>query len=101
MAAASQGFQSLYEYGPDAISVIDKDGKFLYGSASTARVLGYQPDELIEQNYLDLIHPEDRDRPRWALKDVLANSRGPLQWDARILNKDGEYSWVDSTVSNL
>jgi PAS domain S-box-containing protein len=101
MAAALQGFQSLYEYGPDAISVIDKDGKFLYGSASTAKVLGYHPEELIGQNYLDLIHPEDRNRPRWALKEVLTQASGPLQWDARILNKDGKYSWVDSTVSNL
>jgi len=101
MAAALQRFQSLYEYGPDAISVIDKDGKFLYGSNSTAKVLGYQPEELIGQNYLELIHPEDRDRPRWALKQVLAQASGPLQWDARILNKDGKYSWIDSTVSHL
>jgi hypothetical protein len=32
---------------------------------------------------------------------VLAKPPGPFQWDARILHKDGNYGWVESTVSNL
>jgi light-regulated signal transduction histidine kinase (bacteriophytochrome) len=32
---------------------------------------------------------------------VLAKPPGPLQWDARVRRKDGNYSWVESTVSNL
>ncbi|MGA3202614.1 MAG: ATP-binding protein [Bryobacteraceae bacterium] len=100
MAASFQGFRSLIEHSPDAISVIDPQGEILYGSASTARIFGYQPEELVGRNCLELIHPEDRDDSRRALEQVLAN-HGPLQWDARILNKDGNYSWVESTVSNL
>ena len=94
------GFRSLIEYSPDAISVIDIQGDILYGSASTTKIFGYQPEELVGRNCLELIHPDDRDHTRRALKDILAKS-GPLQWDARILNKDGSYSWVESTVSNL
>jgi PAS domain S-box-containing protein len=41
MAAAFQGFRSFTNTA-DAISVIDKHGNFVYGSASTAKVLGYQ-----------------------------------------------------------
>ena len=98
--ATFQGFRSLIEHSPNAISVIDAQGDILYGSASTANILGYQPEELVGRNCLELVHPEDRDHSRKALRDVLAKS-GPLQWDARILNKDGSYSWVESTVSNL
>jgi PAS domain S-box-containing protein len=95
-----QGFRSLIEHSPDAISVIDARGEILYGSASTTKVFGYQPEELVGRNCLELIHPEDLDDSRRALKDIQAKS-GPLQWDARILNKDGSYSWVESTVSNM
>jgi len=95
-----QGFRSLIEHSPDAISVIDARGDILYGSASTTRIFGYQPEELVGRNCLELIHPEDRDHSRRAMKDVLAKS-SPLQWDARILHKDGNYAWVESTVSNL
>jgi PAS domain S-box-containing protein len=102
MAAASfQGFQALIENSPDAISLIDTDGEILYGSTSTAKIFGYQPEELVGRNCLELIHPEDRAYSSRALREVVAKPPGPLQWDARVRHKDGNYSWVESTVSNL
>jgi PAS domain S-box-containing protein len=101
MASSFQGFRSLVEYSPDAISVIDSEGEILYGSASTATIFGYRPEELVGRNCLELIHPEDRDHSSWTLREVVAKPPGPLQWDARILHKDGGYPWVESTISNL
>src|SRR5882757_904980 len=101
MAASFQGFRSLIENSPDAISLIDPHGEVLYASASTAKVFGYQPEELVGRNGLDLIHPEDREHSSRALEQVLAGPPGPLQWHARVRRKDGTYSWVESTVSNL
>jgi PAS domain S-box-containing protein len=101
MAASLQDFKSLIENGPDAVSLIDADGQILYGSASMTRLFGYQPEELLGRNCLEMIHPEDRDHSNRALQDVLAKPPGPLQWDARVCRKDGKYSWVESTVSNL
>ena len=101
MAAPFQGFQSLIENSPDAISLVDRRGEILYGSASTNRLFGYQPRELVGRNCLDLIHPEDRDHSNRALQDVLRKSPGPVQWEARVLRKDKHYCWVENTVSNL
>jgi PAS domain S-box-containing protein len=101
MAASFQGFRSLVENSPDAISLIDSQGEILYGSASTTKIFGYHPEELLGRNCLELIHPEDRDHSGRALQDVLAKPPGPCQWDARVRRKDGTYSWVESTVSNL
>jgi len=101
MASSFQGFKSLIEKGPDAISLIDVDGEILYGSASTTRLFGYQPEELLGRNCLEFIHPEDRRHSIRALQDVLAKPPVPLRWDARVRSKDGTYCWVESTVSNL
>jgi len=101
MTAPFKNLKSHDGCSGDAISVINERWEILQGSAATAQILGYHPDELIGRNYLDLIHPEDRDHSSRVLKEVLANPPGLLQWDARILNQDGKYSWVDSTVSNL
>jgi len=101
MAASFQGFRSLIENSPDAISLIDTQGEILYGSASTTKIFGYYPEELLGRNCLELIHPEDRDHSSRALQNVLAKPPGPCQWDARVRCKDGNYSWVESTVSNL
>ena len=101
MAASFQGFRSLIENSPDAISLIDRRGEILYGSPSTARILGYQPEELVGRNCLELTHPEDRDDSSRALREVLARPPGPLQWEARLRHKNGNYCWVESVVFNL
>jgi PAS domain S-box-containing protein len=99
MASSFQAFRSLIEHSPDAISVIDSEGQILYGSAATTKIFGYKPEEMVGRNCLELIHPEDRAYSSWALKEVQA--KGLLQWEVRILHKDGNYCWVESTVSNL
>jgi len=99
--AAFQGFRSLIENSPDAISLIDTEGKILYGSASITKIFGYHPEEIVGRNCLDLVHPEDRDQASRALTEALYQPPGPLQWDARVRHKNGNYCWVESTVSNL
>jgi PAS domain S-box-containing protein len=101
MSASFQGFRSLIDNSPDAISLVDADGEIIYGSPSTTRLFGYPPEELLGRNCLDLIHPEDRGHSSSALQEVLSRPPGPLQWDARFRCKDGIYSWVENTASNL
>jgi PAS domain S-box-containing protein len=101
MAISFQGFRSLIENSPDAISLIDTQGEILYGSASSTRILGYEPDEMVGRNCLDLIHPEDRDQANGTWQELLLTPPGPFQWDARVRHKDGSYCWVESTLSNL
>jgi PAS domain S-box-containing protein len=91
----------LIDNSPDAVSLIDRQGEILYGSASTTKLFGYQPEEFVGRNCLDLIHPEDRDQATRILREVLAKPPGPLHWDARIRHQNGDYSWFESTVSNL
>ncbi len=101
MAASFQGFRSLVENSPDAISLINPEGRILYGSASTAKIFGYRPEEMVGRSCLDLMHPEDREPSTRALKAVLAEPKGPCQWNLRVRHKDGNYRWIESTVTNL
>ena len=101
MAASFQGFRSLIENSPDAISLIDEEGEILYGSASTTKILGYRPEELLGRNCLELIHPDDRDHSSRLCGRCSPSRPDRSQWDARVRHKDGNYSWVESTVSNL
>ena len=101
MAGTAERFQALVENSPDAISLVDAEGQVLYASASTARVLGYQPEELLGRNGLDLLHPQDRDHSIRTLKIVLAEPQSPTRTQVRVRQKDGKWRWVESTASNL
>lgn len=101
MASSLKCFRSLIENSPDAISLVSPEGKVMYASASTAKILGYQPKELLGRNGLDLLHPQDRDRSLRTLKQVLAEPHSHNRIEARVRQKDGHWRWVESTASNL
>ena len=101
MAGSSEQFQALIENSPDAISLVDPEGQVLYASASTAKVLGYQPEELLGRNGLDLLHPQDRDHSIRTLKTVQSDPQSPTRMQVRVRQKDGQWRWVESTASNL
>ena len=52
--------ETLLDHTVDIIVVLDEVGEFQYANGAVRRVLGYDPEELIGRNALDLIHPDDR-----------------------------------------
>ena len=55
---------------------LDRTGAVTYASPSSAKVLGFQPEELLGALPGELIHPDDLDRLRRDMSRALA-SRGP------------------------
>jgi diguanylate cyclase (GGDEF)-like protein/PAS domain S-box-containing protein len=73
---------------PDAVCVVDAEGRFLFVSASFERIFGYAPDEVIGLKTFDLIHPDDRATTLHEAEQVMA---GALQrhFRNRYMHKDG------------
>jgi PAS domain S-box-containing protein len=94
-------FRALIESSFDAISLLDSDANITYASASTARVLGYRPYELVGRNALELMHSDDLETVRQTLEEARTNARGPVQVRARMLAKDRQWRWVEGTFTNL
>jgi PAS domain S-box-containing protein len=94
-------FRALLEHSFDGISLIDEQGNVLYASASTKRILGYEPQELIGRSSLALLHPEDLPKIRMALAEVLAKPHIPVQMQFRARHKNGQYRWIESNSTNL
>jgi PAS domain S-box-containing protein len=101
MATTLDGFRTLIENSSDAIFLVNAKTEIMYASASTAKVLGYQPEELLGRNGLELVHPQDREDSTRALQEVIAKPQSPRQMHARVRRKNGEWCWVESTASNL
>jgi PAS domain S-box-containing protein len=52
-------YRLITENTRDLICLLDAQNKFLYASPSFDLVLGYKPDDLIDTDYFQLIHPDD------------------------------------------
>ncbi len=73
---------------PDAVCVVDVDGRFLFVSASFERILGYTPDEVLGRKAFDFVHPDDRAA---TVQQAARVTAGALQrhFRNRYLHKDG------------
>ena len=102
MKRSFQGFRSVVEHSPDAIIVINVQKDILHWSASNANVLGYEPQELLGRNCLELVHPEDRGDASRALESALSDSKTLVKRDSRVRHRkrqllvDGEHRFQSS-----
>jgi PAS domain S-box-containing protein len=94
-------FRALVENSSDAITLLDRHGSIRYASASSLRILGYPAIELTGRSTFEFIHPEDISGARRTLRQAVARPRLPIQVHLRVRTKDGEWRWIEATVSNL
>ena len=101
MTGSSELYRALIENSSEAIFLVNPESEIVYASSSTTKVLGYQPEEIVGTNGMELVHPQDRDHSGRALRQVLAKPRCPMQTQARVRRSDGQWCWLESTASNL
>ena len=84
----------------DVLLVIDRDGWIRYVNESVWTALGRRPEEVVEQHFLGLVHPDDRDRTLQAFAMQL-EGRQPPSVELRVLHADGSSVWFDVDSSDL
>ncbi len=96
-----QLFRSLIERSTDGITLMSPDGIVIYASPSTERIIGYTPEELAQMNWMELIHPDDRQRVASDVKQMLDHHEDFISIVHRLHDKDGSWLWIDGTITNL
>jgi PAS domain S-box-containing protein len=64
--------ESLIKNAPDPVFVADLEGKILQANDAASQLLGFRPDELIEQSLSKFISPEETQEFTAALREVVA-----------------------------
>lgn len=94
-------FKSITDNSLDGVRLIDENGKILYASLSTSRILGYSVAEYKKLNIVDLVHPEDKERYRQSMRDLIADPKKPVYLRYRIKHKNGTWRWMDGVGRNF
>jgi two-component system, sensor histidine kinase and response regulator len=68
-------------------------GRFLKVNQAFADMLGYSPAELCQMTFMELTHPDDRERTGQGFEAVRAGA-DQFKMDNRYLKKDGTVIWV-------
>lgn len=90
---SEQLYTKLVNAIPDVVVRHDLEGKILYANNYTALRTGYTHEEIIGQNILNFLAPEDRER---AIQDIqLMTERLGLPKEYSLMKKDGSRITID------
>ena len=94
-------YRGLVENSPDLIYVLDAGARLLFINDTVETLLGYSKRDLIGRELIDIVHPEDRQRAYWPLRERRRADRATRNLRLRLLTRDGQTraatTWVSST----
>ncbi|HTW95962.1 MAG TPA: EAL domain-containing protein [Tepidisphaeraceae bacterium] len=93
---SEERFRILAENSSDVISRRTADGTYLYVSPASHHTLGYSPDEMIGQQFLEYVHPDDLPAVAAGSQQLLVNGSNAT-FEYRFRRKDGQFIWLEST----
>ena len=92
-----QKFESLILNSPDLLMIQDIDGSLKYISPQCEKILGYTTEEIKNNNFQKLVHPDDLESTKIRHKSAL--SGGELNnFEYRFFKKNGSLVWLDHTA---
>lgn len=83
----------FFTLSPDMFCVATMDGFFKEVNPAAQKILGYTPEELTSEPFVDFVHPDDREA---TLKEAARLSEGcrTIYFENRYRAKDGSYRWM-------
>lgn len=94
LTASENKYRKLVETISDVIYEIDEKGTITYVSPVGLEIWKKDPSEIIGRNFIDLVHPEDRDRLITRFEGLKRQVLGPETY--RFVNEAGDVYWVRS-----
>jgi two-component system CheB/CheR fusion protein len=101
LQVAERRFRALVENTWDGVTLLAADGTVLYTNPAVQRNLGYTPEEFVNRDALELMHPDDRPLMRSLLAQLVQQPGGRLTAQYRMLHRDGSWRWREGTGTNL
>ena len=95
-ARAQDDLDRIFTLSSDLITVADFEGHFTRVNPAAEQILGYSGEELLAHPYLDLVHPEDRERTK-AQAAAIADGQTTMSFENRLARKDGTYKVLEWT----
>jgi diguanylate cyclase (GGDEF)-like protein/PAS domain S-box-containing protein len=98
--AARENIARFFSLSLDLLCIASTDGYFKQVNPAWKAVLGYEPDELVGQPFMSLIHPDDREATAAEVVRLMGGAVS-VAFENRYRCKDGSYRWLHWKVAPL
>lgn len=94
-------FQHLFEQSNDIIIVVDPNGRVLFASPSTERILGYPSGWRHPDGIVGIVHPDDVPAVLDELTELVAGTAERQPFTVRVRTHSGEWRSVECVGTDL
>lgn len=92
---SEQRYRSLFDHHPDAVFMVDLEGRFKSVNPGCFELAGYLPHELLDQSFERFVVPDDLPTALWRFRAAL---NGVAQrYQVAIIHKNGRRVDIDAT----
>ena len=92
-AAAEIRGKQVFDLSSDMLCTANQDGYFVELNYAWTRTLGYSEEELCRRPFIELVHPDDRERTE-AESAGIYEERHTANFENRYRAKDGSWRWL-------
>ena len=100
LKSSEQRFRALLEHASDLVVVVAADGTISYISPSINRLGGYEVDDVLGENYIGFVHPEDAPAAAAGYAEILREPDVLHSTEFRFRSKDGSWRVLETVARN-
>jgi PAS domain S-box-containing protein len=101
LRASEERFRALAENASDIIRVFNREGKIVFDTATSERILGYPPGFSLGADPFEFIHPDDVEMVKCEFSRIYEKSNTGVPTEFRIRKADGSFIWAESVGKNM
>lgn len=94
-------FRTLIENSAELLMMANTEGKFIYGSPSVKKFLGYAGKDFLQKSIFTFIHPDSIESATKLLSGLFEHPGKPFTIYLTLLHKNGKEIQVEGIATNL
>ena len=98
---SQQRLSAIFNQAAVGIAQVGMDGQYLLVNQKLCDIVGYTREELLEQTFQDLMHPDDQEANLKYSRQILSSEVSVVSREKCYICKDGSSIWINLTVSPI
>jgi PAS domain S-box-containing protein len=92
-------FEAIFKNTAIGIALVDLEGRIIEINPAFQKMLGFTKEELLNQNFNILLHPNDPKSGNFFYVDMILSEHDQYQIEKRFIGRNGQVMWGRLTVS--
>lgn len=98
---SEQLYRNVVDNSKEVIFQLDPEGRWLFLNRAWTEIFGYTREESLGRNFIEFIHPDDRDKTSELFQRIFNQTSQPHSLELRMLNSAGQVCWIEFNGTTL